>query len=139
MTAGADSATLARLHVPRQGRSVPGRGRDGVSVRCPRRGRPPGGRLGARASLRARTAGDDVQLRWIARTAARPGAAIMARDRPRRASARPDDIGAPRRDAIAASKGPEEPTNTSFLHELRDLLPVVGHLSTSHCPTMHAG
>ncbi|EZA52099.1 hypothetical protein X777_09107 [Ooceraea biroi] len=51
----------------------------------------------------------------------------------------PTTFTAPLRDAITASKGRDGPTNTSFLDELRDLLPVVGHLSTSHCPTMHAG
>jgi len=68
----------------------------------------------------------------------RKTATARRRPVPRSATRRPDP-GRPRRDAIAASKGRDAPTNTSFLDELRNLLPVVGHLSTSHRSTMHTG
>lgn len=58
---------------------------------------------------------------------------------------RHDDVHEPEtpacRDAVRTRQvnGRDAPTNTSFLDELRNLLPVVSHLSTSHCPTMHVG
>lgn len=99
--------------------------------------------LGVRAIVQRTVLGTPrVDVRSRSRVHRRRVASWMhqtGRQVPRSATRRPARGVRDGGDAIAVSKGREAPTNTSFLDELRNLLPVVGHLSTSHCPTMHAG